>query len=397
MTSSMTAMDSEGVALDEASILADARRAAGLEAFDDESFLPPLRALLHALQDEARLTPAGRASQRARIVGLLVNRLRAADAFRRHPEILDEEIRAPLVVVGLPRTGTTMLHRMLASDRRAHALYWWESRNPAPLPGRAPDASGRDPRIADAEAEVAAMLEAAPELASIHPLEAEAPDEEIMLLEHSFYSDNSEAFAWLPSFGAWLESHDHAPGYATLLRLLQLLQWQKRRRGERAERWVLKAPAHLGHMDLLFRTLPDARVIQTHRDPVETIPSLASFIFAILRMGSLHVEKRAVGPHWSRKMRRALEACMLSRERWGERFFDVGYRDAAREPMAQIEQIYDFAGLTLPADQRQRMEQWAVDNERDKRAAHEYTLEEYGLCEAGIATDFKTYRDRFIV
>jgi hypothetical protein len=267
-------MPEQTISLEAESILAEAREKTGLDDFGDESFREPMARLLRSMEEEAELSEVGRAMQRARLVGLLVNRLRAEDHFARFPEILDEEIREPLVIVGLARTGTTMLHRMIASDARMISLLWWESRNPAPFPESGE--GGRDPRIADAEAEVAAMIEGAPDLVAMHPIEAEEPDEEIMLLEHSFFSTNPEAFINVPTFGAWLDEQDQTPGYVYLKKLLQFLQWQKKRAGGTGERWVLKTPHHLGFMNLLFEVFPDIRVVQTHRDPLQTIPSLAS-------------------------------------------------------------------------------------------------------------------------
>src|SRR6185436_11162743 len=231
--------------LDEASIVAEARAKAGLNDFGDESFREPMRVLLAALDREAGLVDFGRAAQRGRIVDLLVNRLRAEDAFRRHPEILDEEIGAPIVIVGLPRTGTTLLHRTLAQDPRLYSVRWFECRYPARIPGGG--TGDADPRIPQAKAEVQAMLDGSPALAAIHPLDAMAADEEILLLEQSFLSTVPESAANVPSYGRWLDAHDQAPAYRYLRKLLQLLQWQKRQLGERAERWVLKTPHHLGY------------------------------------------------------------------------------------------------------------------------------------------------------
>jgi hypothetical protein len=332
--------------------------------------------------------------QRARVVGLLVNRLRAEDHFERFPEILDEEIREPLVIVGLARTGTTMLHRMIASDPRMISLLWWESRNPAPFPG--PGEGRRDPRIADAEAEVAAMIEGAPELVAMHPIEAEEPDEEIMLLEHSFFSTNPEAFVDVPTFSAWLDAQDQTPGYRYLKRLLQFLQWQKKRVGRTGERWVLKTPHHLGFMDLLFEVFPDVRVIQTHRDPLQTIPSLASLIHAIRSLGSDASDPRVAGRHWSGRMSRALHRCMEVRESHEDRFIDVWFQNAMEDPLAEIRCVYEFAGMDLTPEAEAKMRQWMVDNAREKRVGHSYTLEQFGLTEEGIRRDFAAYRERFI-
>ncbi len=384
--------------LESNSMLEEARQITGLEDFGDEAFREPFERLVAALSTEAQLNAVGRGMQRARIVGLLVNRLRCEAYIARFPQILDEVIGEPLVIVGLPRTGTTMLQRMIATDPDNYCLYWWESRNPAPFtPPDEPVARGyRDPRIVDAEAEVAAMLEGAPDLMAMHPLEAEGPDEEIMLLEHSFFSINPEAFVNVPEFGAWQDEQDQTAGYLYLERLLKFLQWQKKQRGEIARRWVLKAPCHLAFVDLLFKIFPDARVIQTHRDPVQTIPSLASLVQAIRAMGSDVADPAVTGRQWSRRMSRALSRCMEIRKQHEDRFIDVFFADVLNAPLDEIRRIYEFAGWELSDAAIDSMRQWSVDNSREKREAHQYTLEEFGLTEVEIRRDFLAYRERFV-
>lgn len=380
------------------SILAEARQTAGSDDFGDEAFREPFEKLVAALESESQLNAVGRGMQRARIVGLLVNRLRTEAYIARYPEILDEQVCEPLVIVGLPRTGTTMMQRMIAADPDNYCLYWWESRNPAPFvePDAQSDPGGRDPRILDAEAEVAGMLEAAPDLMAMHPFEAEGPDEEIMLLEHSFFSTNPEAFVNLPKFAAWQDAENQIAGYQYLERLLKFLQWQKNQRGVFAKRWVLKSPHHLGYMDLLFEVFPDARVVQTHRDPVSTIPSLTSLIQAIRDMGSDVSDPTVTGQQWSDRMSRGLSRCMEIREQHEDRFIDVHFADVLKEPLGEIQRIYDFAGWKLEEAAIDAMRKWSLDNSRDNREAHHYTLEQFGLTEAGIQRDFATYRERFI-
>ena len=381
--------------LDADSIVAEARAAAGLTDFGDESFREPMRVLLRALDEEAQLTPIGRAAQRQRVVDLLVNRLRAEACFARHPEILDEAIRAPIVIVGLPRTGTTLLHRTIASDtQRQHAARWYECRHPAPL---GDDTTGEDPRIARAEAEVRAMLEAVPALASMHPLDARAPDEEILLLEHSFYSTTAEGTANVPSYGEWLSRQDHRPAYRYLRRLLQLIQWQQRRAGSRAERWVLKTPHHLAYADLVLEEFPDALLVQTHRDPLESIPSLASFIHALWSLVSESVDAKEIGRQWNAKMAHGLAHCLEVRERFPGRFVDVWFQDAVRDPVEQARRIYGVAGLAWSGDAEAAMRRFVATNPREGRPPHLYTLEEFGLTRAGIERDFAAYRERFIL
>ncbi len=381
--------------LDEQSILAEARAKAGLDDFGDESFREPLRVLLGALDREARLLDFGRAAQRARIVDLLVNRLRAEEQFRLHPEILAEEIGAPIVIVGLPRTGTTLLHRTLAQDPRLYSARWFECRYPAPFPGGALGAN--DPRIAQAKAEVQAMLDGSPALAAIHPLDALAADEEILLLEHSFLSTVPESAANVPSYGRWLAAHDQTPAYRYLRRLLQLLQWQKRQTGQKAERWVLKTPHHLGHADVLLDVFPGALVVQTHRDPLDSIPSLASMITALWVLVAEKVDPKEVARQWSAKMAAALRHCLAVRDRHPDRFVDVWFLDAVQDPIGQARRIYERVGMSFPPSVEHAMRTFMATNPREGRPPHQYTLEEFGLTADGIARDFAAYRTRFIL
>jgi len=382
-------------AFDEAGLLAEARSQTGLKNFGGDEFREPLGILLGALREEAQLNELGRSTLRARILGCLETRLKTQSWFARHPEILEEEIGAPLVVVGLMRTGTTMLQRIIACDPRLHAAMWWETRFPAPHEGI--DWSEPDPRIAIAEAEIAAILEADPRQASIHPWNAQAPDEEILLLEPSFLSHVPEAFANIPSYRSWINEQDWTPAYAYLKKLLQFLQWQKRQRGEVRERWVLKTPGHLGYVDTLFSVFPGARVIQTHRDPIETVPSAASMNHSLWALYSDVDLPNAVGSQWQERLEWGTLRAMESRKRCGEnRFVDIWFRDVLKDPIREIERAYGAFGIEMTPAARAAMEQWRSDNPRDKRPPHQYALADYGLTEAGIKAAFAAYREKFI-
>ena len=380
---------------DEPALLAEARTTAGFDDFGKEGFLTPLRVLLASLSEEACLNEVGRANMRGRVLESLVARLRAEDWFVRHPEIEDEHIDAPLVVVGLSRTGTTMLQRILASDPRHYAALWWEVRNPTPFPGTS--FSEPDPRIPVAVEEVRMILEASPEQAAIHPWNALAPDEEIMLLEHSFLSHVPESFCNLPTYRSWLDGQDFTPAYEYLRKTLQFLQWQKKKRGEERGRWVLKTPGHLGYLDVLFEVFPGAHIIQTHRDPLQTIPSAASMNVSLWQMNVDDVDAKEVGRQWKERMAWALRRCVETRDRTpANRFTDVWFRDAASDPIAEVRRIYANTGIEFVPEAQAAMEKWLVDNARDKRPAHDYSLAEFGFTEAGIKADFAEYRARFI-
>ena len=382
-------------AFDQAGLMGEAKSKSGLEDFGPDEFREALGVLLKSLREEAPLNEIGRAVLRSRVLESLETRLITQHWVNRHPEILDEQIVAPLVVIGLMRTGTTMLQRIIASDPRNHACMWWETRFPAPpldMDWRKPD-----PRIPVAEAEVAAILEADPRQASIHPWNAQAPDEEIMLLEHSFLSHVPEAFCNIPTYRSWITEQDWTPSYLYLKKLLQSLQWQKRQRGDVRERWVLKTPGHLGYIDTLFEVFPGANVIQTHRDPVETVPSAASMNHSVWAIYSDANAANVAGAQWQERLAWGTARAMESRKRYdANRFVDIWFRDAMKDPIAEIERAYGVFGIEMTEAARAGMEKWRTDNPRDGRPPHQYTLSEYGLSEEGIKAAFAGYRAQYI-
>lgn len=377
-------------------LMAEATRVAGgLTDFGDERFLTPARVLLDAMNREGGLSETGRALWHARLVEMLRNRLVMEDHFRRHPEIEEEEIGGPIVIVGLPRTGTTLLQRILGCDRRFHPMLYWETRFPAPT--IAPGGPGPDPRIALAEAETQAMIAANPTLLAIHPLDAREPDEEGMLLEHSFQSF-FDAYVDIPSYTEWMRDHDQQPAYEHLKRMLRFVQWQKRQRGEEARDWVLKTPHHLRQIDVLFKVFPQARVIQTHRDPLQTIPSIASFIYNLWKVYMKEPDPVRAGRQWSAIWARGTGQTMAFRDAGAEdRFLDIWFADTLTQPLEVVRSIYDYLGISFPEETRERMQAYLEAHRREKRPLHEYGLEHYGLSEEQIETDFSAYRERYIL
>jgi hypothetical protein len=387
-------MSANDFALD--ALLAEASaRAGGIDDFGPGDFRQGLLVLADALNNEASLSAPGRGLLREKLLGQLVNRLVMEDHLRRHPEILDQPIDDPLVIVGLPRTGTTLLQRMLAVDPQFSKAQWWETRYPAPLPGETLEQPVK--RIARAHAEVAGMIEFLPQLLAIHPLDAEQPDEEFMLMEHSFLCA-MDSYVNVPSYTAWLDAQDQTQVYQYLKRTLQFLQWQQARRGiEPGRRWLLKSPQHLHTLELLFEVFPKAQVILTHREPAKTIPSLASFIHTLWLLYSDKVDAEAVGEQWNRRMARALRHAMAVRERMPSgRFLDVHFEDTVAEPQAVVDRIYQFAGLELTPQTRSAMGQWLQANGREKRAVHHYSPGQFGLSEAILQRDYAEYRARHI-
>jgi hypothetical protein len=380
---------------DPKALLAEATaQAGGLADFGDASFRPALDALCKALDDEAKLSAMGAGILKQKLVGQLVNRLRVEDYFRQHPEIAQEDVVAPLVIVGLPRTGTTKLHRLLSRDPRFWFMYFWESQFPVPMPGET--IAEPATRIATGREIVRMMTSAMPKLMAIHPMDADEADEEVMLMEHSFLSA-FDAYAQVPGYVAWLDRQDQAPAYRYLKRMLQFLQWQKRQRGTSGERWVLKSPHHLMRMDTLLKVFPGVKVIQTHRDPVQSIPSIASFIHTLWCIYSESADAGAAGRSWSERMRLALKHTLDVRGRAPrEQFMDVAFLETVKEPMKVVRRVYEFIGWKLTPEVEARMQAWLEVDAKAHQGGHEYTAAEYGLSDEGIKRDFAEYRQRHI-
>ncbi len=282
-----------------ASVLASASSADGLDDFGPSSFIEPLGVLLDAYSS-APLNELGRMILRGGVVHSLRTRLRTNHWFAAHPEIVEQRIAEPIVVVGMMRTGTTLVQRLLAVDERHYSAYGWEIGEAAPRLGWQPDDA--DPRVADAEAREEQTRSFAPDLFAIHPMYAHEAEEEIMFLADAFLSHVPEASADVPGYRQWLNSADFTPAYDNLHRMLKLLQWQKQQRGETRNRWVLKTPAHLGYLNELLVTFPDAHVVHMHRDPADTIPSGASLNTTLWRMHADDVDPHRVGAQWIERM-----------------------------------------------------------------------------------------------
>ena len=273
---------------DEEGLLEEARRRTGLRDFGPSPFRVGLRALLGALRDEARLHPAGEAAVREDLLRLLGNRLQMAAVLAAHPEISARRVERPLVVVGLPRTGSSILHELLAQDPENRAPLSWEVKYPCPPPERR--TFHCDPRIAAVDAELARMDEGIPEFKRMHRQAAELPQECLNLTTHEFASIFFSVSHRVPGYQAWLDASDPAPVYASHHRQLQLLQWRCP-----PHRWVLKSSSHLWSLGALLAEYPDACIVQTHRDPLKVLASFTSLVTTLRRLYSAQVDAREIG------------------------------------------------------------------------------------------------------
>jgi hypothetical protein len=323
-------------------------------------------------------------------------RLRAQEWIRRYPEITDEVISAPIVVVGMMRSGTTLLQRLLAADSRFHCAYGWEVVEVAPKLDYVWSA-GEDPRIVISEKREAASRELAPELFSIHPMYAREPEEEIVFLSDAFLSHVPESGAHVPKYRSWIDQQDFTPAYAYLHRMLQFLQWQKRRRGIAAQRWVLKSPAHLGYLDALRAQFPDLHLVHMHRDPRETIPSGASLNATLHAMHADHADRERVGAEWLQRMGWTSDRAMATRAGWtdeAQRCTDIEFAAAVADPIRQVSRVYDAIGLPLTADTESAMRRWLIERPREA-GRPPYAADDFGLSDDQIDDRFAMYNARF--
>jgi hypothetical protein len=370
--------------LDPAALVAAARRLEGLHDLGDPDPTEPLAVLCAALDREARLTPMGRFIQRQRIVGALRARLRvraleAAGATA--------PIEPPIVIAALQRTGTTLLHRLLASDPDLRALRSWEALNPAPFDP--PEFRGEDSRKRVARRAEEAVKWLAPDFFAVHPIDALAPEEDVLLLDQALIPTVPEATLHVPTYAAWVEAVDPTPAYAYLRTCLEVLTRQ-----QGPATWVLKTPHHLEWLDVLLATFPGARIVWTHRDPKQTLASFCSMVAHAQGLSSDHVDPEAIGVHWLRKTARMVDRALATRDRVGEDVFvDVAYADLVSDPLAAVRRLYERLGRALPST---RHLEAAIATERAGRHGHHaYALDDFGLSPAAVDEAFAAYRRRF--
>jgi hypothetical protein len=374
-------------------LLATARSRTGLSDFGDRWFLEPLAALLDSLNHDAKLHAAGIVAETERVVTALVNRLHLVDICQRERAIEHESVNVAAVIVGLPRTGSTLMQRLLSSVPALTALRWWEICNYAPWPGEVPtNVSGRHRAGQDI---IDALLAGDPELAAGHPYQNDAADEETIILGQFFMGTLMEGFAHVPGYVAWLKQADHSPMYRELRRVLQSMQWFDPSR--RGRRWLLRSSAHLASLEALTGEFPEARLLMTHRDPLETIPSLCSLMTMLQGLGSNRMDKIDSGRFIAERWAWNLQEFMRIRARLPrERFLDVYYADLVREPLAVGLAVVRALGLGDDYPTRVAMQNWLDANGRERHPPHHYTAQEFGLTPESLASMFADYRTTFV-
>jgi hypothetical protein len=382
------------VRLDVDGLLHDARRRTGLHDFGADDFVARLRVMADAVDADADLHPLGRLAVRQRLVRLLANRLLVEDLCRRYPEILAIELRAPIIVVGLPRSGTTHLVNLIAADRRLRSLPYWESLEPVPRPGDGPARDGVDPRFTRCTQSYELQMAMVPLLRAMHHQYPTAIEEEIELEDLDFASYTLEWYARAPAWRDHYFTLDHRAHYAYLRKVLQVCTFL---RGP--NRWVLKSPQHLEQLGPLLATFPDATVAVTHRDPVSVITSAVTMLAYGDRMRRTDIAPEVLAAYWVDRVERLLRACLRDHDLLPpDRTVDVLFHEFMADDVAMVARIYERAGLELTDDARVRLDAFMADHPRGKYGKIAYDLHaDFGLDPAAVRERFAFYFERFPV
>jgi hypothetical protein len=374
------------VSLDPEELLATARRSAGLDDFGGDEWRPHFELFVESLEREARLHLAGRLVTRTEILRTLRNRLQLADLWRRRPEILRQPLLPPAFVVGSPRSGTSILHELLALDPAHRAPAMWEIEHPV-------EALSGDALRAVGDAETVFWHDLQPEYETMHANAGDLPNECIFITMHEFLSDQWGGCHNIPTYHAYLAKADHRPAYRYHRRFLQTLQ----QRGG-GERWLLKAPSHLFQLRALFAVYPEARIIQTHRDPLKTIPSSLS-LMGTLKWMRCEESDPAAGAETTAAGYAYIYRRQIEQRAKGElpdaQFVDVRYAELVADPGSTVERIYAALGWRCAPALRQAVVDYVARKPRGARGVHRYSLAEMGLDPAVERERFAFYCDHF--
>jgi hypothetical protein len=365
-------------------LMAEAADQAGLDAFGPGDFRDGLEVLLASLATDGDLSEKAIAGVLDDLRRRLVNRLETEAWFTQHPEVLELDVRGPVDINGLPRTGTTALANMLSLDPQFRCLRQWEQVRPCPPPVLGEEAT--DPRRVAEQDRVAGY---SAELKAMHIFDVDATSEDTEVLGMAFHGQQ----ATVPAYGyqAWWRGCDMGPTYRYHRSVVQMLQSTCP-----PNHWLFKAPHHNFHLEAIVAAYPDARFVMTHRDPVKAVPSWVSIVAEILPEADggrdLHHLGRALGEH----LRVGVEQAMAARSRLGDdRFLDVHHRRMIDDPMGTVARVYEFLDLELTPGVETSIRAWSEVNRSGAHGAHRYTAEQFGLSNGQLRSDFEPYTSHF--
>jgi hypothetical protein len=372
-----------------ASVVRAAAKMAGSDDLGSDSYREPLEVFLRACEEEAELTTFGRILVSKMLASSLSNRIQLHRWSLDHPEVRDERITSPWIIVGLPRTGTSVLSMLLGLDPVARPLLQWEAARP--VPPASMEEAAEDPRIARSAKDLVGLMKLNPPLKAMHPFGATLAEECVALFMYDVRSMALETQAHVPSYARWLEQADMTPAYAQHRLALQTLQSR-----QPTERWILKTPNHLWHLDAMLAAYPDARVIWTHRDPGPVVTSLASLANAGQRPLTSRTDPRPTAEEWKRKCAFALNSAMTFDQAAPDGWCQHLHYDALMaDPVEAVCQLYRTFGEEVGSLHARRMRAFLADRPADAFGRHRYDPADFGWTYAGLAAEFADYIDRY--
>ena len=373
-------------------LMKEATDATGLYDFGPDDFIEPMTRFMAAALSEASLSPAGLASLPLDVNRWLVNRLRVAADVARHPEILDEDVSDPIVIVGVPRTGTTKLHRLLGCDPGLRTLPFWKILNPAPFPDASDD--GTDPRVEIARQYAEVLKQNFPDLMQLHPFVAEEPEEEVVMLEMTGRSLSACLFFRVPTFFEWLTAQSQVPQYQYLRTLLQHQQWLDG--GRRDRPWVLKSPMHLGRIDALLEVFPRATLVHCHRDLATSMLSICNLVEAARRIRTDEVDPVELGEFLVTFLAGEWSANLRQRQLVPDQtqILDIDFDLIRTDAPGAIRKIYSVRGHTPCSAAEAAMATWEQTNHA-RPGPYPHPAEHYGLTTDRIEAAFGDYHECF--
>ena len=391
--------DTLTVDLEAEGILQEAREHTCLDDFGPLDFLQRLRLLCQEWGADTQLTNIGRLSLRNKLLQHASSRLLIQDILNRHPEIHQVEVRNPIIVAGLPRSGTTHLVNLMAADERLRALPLWESYEPVPMPGETPVGGQDDPRYQRCAQQWEMMQSMSPLLAAMHPMNPDHIHEELELMGPDFASYNYE---WLSLSPRWRDHYygsDQTAHYEYMKTVLKILTWQDGDHSGENTRWVLKCPQHLEQLAVLHKVFPDATVPVTHRDPVSVIQSTATMLAYGQRISRTNVDPAAIIDYWSERIVHLLRGCVSQRDCIpAAQSIDVYFHQFMADDLATVEAIYERAGLPMTERARAQLQQFITAHPRGKHGQVHYDLrQDFGIEPAALRECFDFYMQQFPV
>jgi hypothetical protein len=393
----IAAAEANPIPLSVEAVLGAAQQATGLSDFGPEDFRDRLVRLIDEWNADTRMFAISRMILFSYLLRYAQNRLLIQDVLKKHPEIHDEKIERPIIVVGLPRSGTTHLLNLLGADSRLRSTPLWEAYEPLPIPGEPMGPGGVDPRYARCAMQWEMMQAQAPLMAAMHPMEPDHLHEDLELMSPDFASYNFEWIARSPKWRDYYLSTDQTPHYEYMKTVLKILQWRDVQAGGERKRWVTKCPQHLEQLPVLRKVFPDATIAITYRDPVDAIQSAATMMAYGERMRYPGSDVKVPLEYWTDRVEKLLRACVRDRDIWPEaQRVDVPFEPFMADDMAVVREVRAKAGLPETEQANREVRDFIASHPRGKHGQIVYHLErDFGISPAQLRKRFDFYFDAY--